>query len=160
MPGHASDLDPRLLWQRGEAVREACAIGLARAPAAIVRETGLDDLPALARGILDGVLAMLAVVGVTAAVGGAAGGAVGALFGGVGAAPGAAVGAQLGMDAGVAVLGWLGLAFLAVAIGRGLGEISGMVTRAVGRPGTPTAPRAAGRRSMPQDSCSPTRSAG
>ena len=130
--GHASDLDPRVLWRRAQAVQEASAIGLARAPAAIVRETGLDDMPALARGILEGVLAMLAVVGVTTVVGGAAGGAIGALFGGAGAAPGAVIGAQLGMDAGVAVLGWLGLAFLAVEIGRGLGEIGGMVTRAVG----------------------------
>ena len=131
--GHASNLDPRTLWRRAEAVREACAIGLVRAPTAIVRETGLDDLPGLVRGILDGMLGMLAVVAATSVIGGAAGGAIGFFAGGVGAVPGAAIGAGLGMDAGVAVLSWLGLAFLAVAIVRALAEVSGMVTRAVGQ---------------------------
>ena len=131
--GHASEFDPRTLWRRAAAVREACSIGLARAPQAIVRETGLDDLPALAKGLLEGALAMLAGVGASAALGGTVGGAVGAVLGGVGAVPGAVVGAQFGMDAGVAVLGWIGLGFLAVAIGRGLGEVSGMAVRAVGQ---------------------------
>ena len=114
-------------------MRQACAIGLARAPEAIVHATGLDDLPGLARGILDGMLGMLAVVAATTAVGGAAGAAIGFFAGGVGALPGAAVGAGLGLDAGVAVLSWLGLPFLAVAIVRALADVTGMVTRAVGQ---------------------------
>ena len=129
--GHASELDPRTLMRRARAVREACAIGLARAPEAIVRETGLDDLPALAKGILEGMLGMLAVVAASAALGGAVGGAIGALFGGIGAVPGVALGAQFGMDVGMAVLSWLGLGFLAVAVARGLSEVSGMAVRAV-----------------------------
>ena len=91
VPGHAGELDPRTLWRRASAVREACGIGLIRAPEAIVRATGLDDLPALAKGILEGVLGMLAVVGASAALGGAVGAlvgaALGALAGGVGAVP-------------------------------------------------------------------------
>ena len=133
VPGHASEFDPRTLWRRASGVQEACRIGLIRAPEAIVRATGLDDLPALAKGILEGVLGMLAVVGASAALGGAVGGAIGALAGGIGAVPGAALGGQFGMDAGVAVLGWLGLGFLAVAVGRGLMEVSGKVSHAVGQ---------------------------
>ena len=37
------------------------------------------------------------------------------------------------MDAGVAVLSWLGLPFLAVATVRALADVTGMVTRAVGQ---------------------------
>ena len=70
-PGHASELDPRTLWRRASAVQEACRIALIRAPEAIVRATGLDDLPALAKRIVEGVvLAMLAVVGASTALGG------------------------------------------------------------------------------------------
>ena len=132
-PGHANELDPRTLWRRASAVQEACRIALARAPEAIVRATGLDDLPALGKSLIEGALAMMAAVGAAGLLGGAAGAVVGAVFGGVGAVPGAAVGAQLGVDAGIAVLGWLGLGFLAVAIARGLMEVSGKVRLAVGQ---------------------------
>jgi hypothetical protein len=133
VPGHASNRDPRTLWRRAEAVREACAIALVHAPEAIVRATGLDDLPRLLHGMLDGVIGLLAFVAAGALLGGAVGGVLGAVFGGVGALPGAALGAQLGTDAAVAVLGWLGLAFLVTAVGRGLGEVTGKVTLAVGQ---------------------------
>lgn len=134
VPGHASNHDPRTLWRRAEAVQEACAIALVRAPAAIVRATGLDDLPGLALGILEGMLGMLAFVAASALLGGAVGGVLGAVFGGgVGAVPGAALGAQFGTDAGMAVLAWMGLGFLIVTVGRGLGEVTGRVTIAVGQ---------------------------
>lgn len=128
--GAASDLDPLTLWRRAQCVHEACGIALDRAPGAIARETGYE-LRALLEGLLPGLLMMMAVVGASAALGGAVGAAIGALAGGVGAVPGAAAGATLGTDIGMAVLGWLGLGFLAVAIGRGLGEVSGMVMQAV-----------------------------
>jgi len=129
-PHAASGLDPLTLWHRAACVHEASGIGLALAPAAIAHETGYE-LRQLLQGLLPGLLTMVAVVGATAALGGVVGAAIGALAGGVGAVPGAAAGATLGTDLGMALLGWLGLGFLAVAIGRGLGEVSGMVTQAV-----------------------------
>ncbi|WP_404977537.1 DUF6861 domain-containing protein [Aquincola sp. J276] len=128
--GAASGLDPLVLWRRAACVQEAAALGAREAPAAILRETGYQ-LQSLIEGLLPGLLMMMAVVGASAALGGAIGAAVGALAGGVGAVPGAAAGATLGTDVGIAVLAWLGLGFLAAAIGRGLGEVSGMVMQAV-----------------------------
>ena len=43
--------------------------------------------------------------------------------GGVGDVPGAVIGADIGFDLGMAVLTWLGLAFLAVSIAKGFGEM-------------------------------------
>lgn len=128
--GAASGLDPLVLWRRAACVQEAAALGAREAPAAILRETGYQ-LQSLIEGLLPGLLMMMAVVGASAALGGAIGAAVGALAGGVGAVPGAAAGATLGTDIGIAVLAWLGLGFLAAAIGRGLGEVSAMVMQAV-----------------------------
>lgn len=129
-PGAASGLDPVTLWHRAACVHEASGIALTLAPGAIAHETGYE-LRQLLQGLLPGLLTMVAVVGATAALGGVVGAAIGALAGGVGAVPGAAAGATLGTDLGIALLGWLGLGFLAVAIGRGLGEVSGMVVQAV-----------------------------
>lgn len=129
-PGAASGMDPVTLWHRAACVHEASGIALELAPGAIAQETGYE-LRQLLQGLLPGLLTMVAVVGATAALGGVVGAAIGALAGGVGAVPGAAAGATLGTDLGIALLGWLGLGFLAVAIGRGLGEVSGMVVQAV-----------------------------
>jgi hypothetical protein len=57
--------------------------------------------------------------------------AVGFFLGGVGAAPGAIVGGELGLEAGTALLAWMGLGFLAAAIGQGMGELTGVLRRAV-----------------------------
>ena len=130
-PEHASDYDPRTLWRRAMCVQEAYEIGLRGAPQAILRETGYE-LGQLLKGLLPGLLAMMGVIGATTVLGGAIGGIIGALAGGVGAAPGAAIGAQAGMDIGTALLTWLGLGFLVVAIGRGLMSVSSMVGEAVG----------------------------
>lgn len=70
-------------------------------------------------------LAMMLVVSVAVlAVSTAIGAAIGALAGGVGAAPGAAMGLQVGM----ALLKWMGLAFLAVWITSALMKIGGAFT--------------------------------
>ncbi|MBF6650809.1 DUF6861 domain-containing protein [Methylobacter sp. BlB1] len=82
-------------------------------------------------GLLPGLLQMLAALGISAMAGASAGAAVGIFLGGVGAAPGAIVGGQLGLEAGTALLTWLGLGFLAAAIGQGMGELAGVLRRAV-----------------------------
>lgn len=129
--GHASEWDPLAVVRRAMAVYAAYRIGRERAPAAIVRATGLDDLPRLSKSILSGMLQMALVVAATTAIGGLAGAAIGALFGGVGAVPGAAAGAEIGFDAGMAVLGWLGLAAIAVEVVRGIGEVTNLLQRGV-----------------------------
>ena len=88
-------------------------------PTAIVEETGYE-LGNLLKGLLPGLLAMMVGVGATTAAGAAVGGIVGS-------APGAVVGAELGFDAGMAILTWLGVAFLLESIGSGLGEMAAMV---------------------------------
>ena len=119
-----------MLLYRARDVREACSIGLQLTPTAIGRETGCA-IAELVSGLLPGLLMMAAVVGITTAVGGLAGAAVGALFGGVGAAPGAALGVEAGVSVGMALLGWLGLGFLAVSMGRGLADMSVQVLQAL-----------------------------
>ncbi len=129
--GHASEWDPFTLARRAGAVLEAYEVGRARTPAAIVRATGLDDLPKLSSAIISGLLQMALVVAATTVIGGLAGAAIGALLGGVGAVPGAAAGAEIGFDAGMAVLGWLGLAMIAVEVARGIGEVTNLLHRGV-----------------------------
>ena len=112
---------------------DALNIGKANTLAAVKRMTdqALDDL---IRALLPGLLTMIAILGITTVVGGAIGAAVGALVGaGVGAAPGAAAGVELGLSIGGAILTWMGLGFLLVAIGEGLGELSARVIGATSR---------------------------
>jgi hypothetical protein len=92
------------------------------APGAVYQETGYELRSVLA-GLLPGLVQMIVVLGVTTFLGAAIGGIVGALFGGVGAAPGAVVGADLGLDIGMALLTWLGLAFLVTFIIKGFAEL-------------------------------------
>lgn len=129
--GHASEWDPRVVARRALAVYTAYRIGRERAPAAIVRATGLDDLPKLSKAVLSGMLQMALVVAATTAIGGLAGAAIGALFAGVGAAPGAAVGIDIGFNAGMAVLTWMGLAAIAIEVVRGIGEVTNLLQRGV-----------------------------
>lgn len=132
-PGNASawglfDLDDRV----GDLI-DALNIGKANTLAAVKQMTdqALDDL---IHGLLPGLLTMIAVLGITTVVGGAIGAVVGALVGaGVGAAPGAAAGVELGLSIGGALITWMGLGFLLVAIGDGLGELSGRVVAATSR---------------------------
>lgn len=129
--GHASHWDPLVPLRRAAAVGEAYQIARLRAPAAIARATGLDDLPSLAAHVLAGLLQMALVVAASTALGAAAGAAIGALFGGVGAAPGGLAGAELGFNAGMAIITWMGLATIAVEVVRGLGQVTQLLQRGV-----------------------------
>ena len=104
-------------------VAEACRRALAKyVGAAIEEETG-QAIEELIQGLLQSLIMMMAVVATTTLIGAGAGAAVGFFFFGVGAAPGAAAGAELGFDAGLWILEWLGIAFLAVYIAKNLGEV-------------------------------------
>jgi hypothetical protein len=116
--------------ERVRAVADALARARGHLPAAVLAETG-HALDAALAGILPGVLLALGVVAAGAVLGGAAGAALGAALGGVGALPGAVAGAGLGAEAGVVVLGWLGIGFLAVDAARALGEAAAAAGRGV-----------------------------
>jgi len=77
-------------------------------PRALREATGLE-FQAVIHSILPALLMFVGILGLSTAVGA-----------GVGAAPGAAAGAEAGFDAGVAILNYLGLAFLVVYIGKSL----------------------------------------
>lgn len=111
------------LLQRAQCVLEACQRARQRVIAAVLRRTG-EALEALLDALIPALLGMMAVVVITSVIGGAAGALIGFVFGGAGAAPGAVLGAQAGMNLGVWLLTWLGLGFLVVEIGRGLGEMA------------------------------------
>jgi len=93
-----------------------------KAPAAILKETGYE-LTSLLKGLLPGLLQMIVAVGATTILGAAIGGIVGFFFGGAGAAPGVVIGGELGFDLGMAIISWLGLAFLIVSIAKGFVEL-------------------------------------
>jgi hypothetical protein len=118
------------LAERVQAVVQAYTRALRLAPAAVYRETGCQ-LDQIIDGLLPGLLQMLAALGISAMAGASTGAAVGFFLGGVGAAPGAIVGGELGLEAGTALLAWMGLGFLAVAIGQGMGELTGVLRRAI-----------------------------
>ena len=70
-------------------------------------------------------------MGATVALGGLIGAGLGALAAGFGAAPGAIAGATAGADIGVALLNWLGLGFVVLAIAGGTTELAMRVSTAV-----------------------------
>jgi hypothetical protein len=118
------------LTERVQAVVQAYTRALRLAPAAVYRETGCQ-LDQIIDGLLPGLLQMLAALGISAMAGASTGAAVGFFLGGVGVAPGAIVGGELGLEAGTALLAWMGLGFLAAAIGQGMGELTGVLRRAI-----------------------------
>lgn len=120
--------DPSL-YQRAKCIYQVLDQTEELWPAAVFEETGYQ-LKGVLQSLIPGLLQMLAVVGLGTVGGAAAGGFIGAFFGGVGAVPGAVVGAQLGAELSTAILTWLGLGFLIVAIGDGLGELAFMVSNA------------------------------
>ena len=103
-------------------IYQACSQAEGFAPDEILKETGCQ-LKSLLSGLLPGLIQMVAIVGASTILGAGIGGLIGALAGGVGAAPGAVLGADIGFDIGMAVLTWLGVAFLAVAIAKGFVEL-------------------------------------
>jgi hypothetical protein len=84
---------------------------------AIYEATG-QELHSIVRGIVPGLMMFLVILAATTALGAVAGAAIGALAFGLGAAPGAVAGAELVLEAGIALLNFLGLAFLAGYIGK------------------------------------------
>jgi hypothetical protein len=98
-------------------------------PAAVYEETG-EALDEVLSGILPAILIGLAVVAGTTLVGISAGALVGAIAGvGIGAVPGAVAGGHIGFSAGVWILEWMGLAFLAVYVGKNLHEVTWLLER-------------------------------
>jgi hypothetical protein len=120
------------LTERVQTVVAAYFRALRLAPAAVYRETGYQ-LDQIIDGLLPGLLQMLAVLGISATAGAGAGAAIGFFLGGVSAAPGAVIGAELGLEIGTAVLTWMGLSFLAVVIGQGMGELTSVLMLAIRR---------------------------
>ncbi|WKJ88907.1 hypothetical protein QZJ86_12840 [Methylomonas montana] len=118
------------LTERVQSVVKAYFQALRLAPAAVYQETGYQ-LGEIIDGLLPGLLQMLAVLGISTVAGAGAGAAVGFFLGGVGAAPGAVIGGELGLEAGTALLTWMGLGFLAVAIGQGMSELTGVLKSAI-----------------------------
>src|SRR5262245_266987 len=104
-------------------VAEACRRALARYVGSAIQEETGRALDELIHGLLQGLVMMMAVVAATTLIGAGAGAAVGFFCFGVGAAPGAAVGAELGFDAGLWILEWLGIGFLAVYIAANLSQV-------------------------------------
>lgn len=121
LPGSIQKQSPAI-WKRGEALFEAYERSQVLAPEAILRETG-HALGEVLKGLLPGLLEMLVVLAATTSIGAIAGGVIGFFFGGAGAAPGAVIGGEAGLDAGLAVLTWLGVAFLAKAMFEGSGRL-------------------------------------
>jgi hypothetical protein len=115
---------------RVAAVHRAITGANAYLPKALLDATG-HELHQIVAGILPGLLMLMAVLAATTAIGAAAGAAIGALAFGVGAAPGAAVGAGLGFEAGIAILEFLGIAFLAAYIGQSLVKATKLAAHAV-----------------------------
>ena len=125
-----SALDAINLPSRAAAVYRAIRGARAYVGDALLKATG-QELEMIIAGILPAVLMMLAVLAATTALGAAAGAAIGALAFGAGAIPGAAIGGELGLDAGIALLDFLGVAFLAVYIGKSVIEAGKMAAHAV-----------------------------
>jgi hypothetical protein len=132
-----------VIEERARAVGDAFDSALRYTPHAIYEATG-QELHEMVGGLIPGLLMLLGVLAGTttlgAVLGALIGAAIGALMGapafGVGAIPaayagavgGGELGAQLGFEAGIALLEYMGLAFLIAYIGKRLlqaGEVAG-----------------------------------
>ncbi|MGA7828443.1 MAG: DUF6861 domain-containing protein [Geobacteraceae bacterium] len=94
---------------------------------AVKEETG-EALDEVLSGILPAILMALAIVAGCTLVGlslGALGGAIAGV--GVGAVPGAIAGSSTGFSAGMWILEWMGLAFLAVHVGKNMYQVTRLV---------------------------------
>lgn len=82
---------------------------------AIKEETGYA-LKEVLQGVLPGIIMAVGIIGASTVFGGMVGAAIGALAGGIGAVPGVAAGAAFGFKAGLMILNFIGIGFLAVHI--------------------------------------------
>ncbi|HEY6330934.1 MAG TPA: hypothetical protein VI756_16500 [Blastocatellia bacterium] len=119
--------------RNADQVIEACQRAISVYVAGAIEEETGRALGGLLKGLLQGLILMMAVVAVTTLIGAGAGAAIGALCFGVGAAPGAAVGGEMGFDAGVWILEWLGIGFLAVYVAANLGQVVKLLSYGVRR---------------------------
>ncbi len=111
-------------------LKRAYVIALQETPNAVLRVTGYAVSEFLA-GILPALLDMCMVQAAATTVGALIGGIGGAFAGGVGAVPGAIEGAAVGFSLSATIMGYLGLAFLFVAVGKNLSEVTGRLRMAV-----------------------------
>ena len=118
--------------ERAAAVYRSITSAGPHLPAALLRATGME-LHAIVAGIVPGLAIFLGILCATTVLGAAAGAAIGFLAGGVGAIPGAVIGAEIGAQVGIALLNYLGLAFLALYIGSALIEAGRIAAQAVQR---------------------------
>lgn len=95
-------------------------------PSAVREETG-EAVDEILSGILPAILMALVIVAGSTLVGLVVGALIGAFAAGVGAAPGAAAGGTVGLSAGMGILEWLGLAFLAVHVGQHMAQVTSLV---------------------------------
>jgi hypothetical protein len=94
---------------------------------AVREETG-EALDEVLSGILPAILMALAIVAGCTLVGLSLGALGGAIAGaGVGAVPGAIAGSSTGFSAGMWILEWMGLAFLAVHVGKNMYQVTRLV---------------------------------
>lgn len=92
-------------------------------PSAVRTETG-EALDEVLSGILPALLMALVIVAASSLVGASIGAIAGGFFGlGVGAVPGAIAGGSTGFTAGMWILEWMGLAFLAVHVGKNMYQV-------------------------------------
>jgi hypothetical protein len=90
--------------------------------AALARHLG-EDFAELLQGLLVGLAVILATVLAATAAGALVGGAIGSIVPGAGTAAGAGLGARIGFQAALAILEWLGVAFLIVYVADHLGGV-------------------------------------
>ncbi len=116
--------DPSLL-ERADYVRKAATLAGSRYALTAIKEQVGNDAMAILTGIIEGLLAALAVVAVGAVGGAIIGGLIAGILSGGAAAPvGAAGGAEIGIDLATGLLSWLGLAFLVVYLSKNIGAMA------------------------------------
>ena len=96
-------------------------------PSAVRKETG-EALDGVLSGILPSLLIALVIVAGSSLVGASLGALGGGVMGlGVGAVPGVIVGGTVGFSAGMWILEWMGLAFLAVHVGNNMYQVGRLI---------------------------------
>ena len=117
-----AQLDQLWLTRKADILLSAGRLARQRIAGEVYRLTG-EALQDVLHGLLPGLLMGVGALLLTTSLGAALGGVLGFFFGGVGAAPGAVAGASLGLDAGMALMTFLGLAFMADAVVTGAAQV-------------------------------------
>ena len=113
--------------QRMANVAQALWFAKSMLPSAVRKETG-EALDEALSGILPALLMALVIVDASSLVGASLGALGGGVAGfGVGAVPGAIAGGSLGFSAGMWILEWMGLAFLAMHVGNNMYQVGRLI---------------------------------